>query len=694
MTPQSLLPIPVLDNTQGAVFSAYVLSVQADTGRSPLFEEQQRAAAARVAEREAERAENLVTLDKQGGLGFADEPGRVAARLDRLSRYWSRAPLPIQREEAPHGSPEEVVETAIERGMAWGERPEGEPLEAAGEVLEKIIGTVDFVGVNYLERGLTAAHAVGRVDIGPAGGNPGGYGTGSMVAPHVLLTNHHVLPDAETAAASAVEFDFEDGPDGQPRQSHRFAFDPDTLFIADKDLDFALVAVEPNASAVDAYGFNPLIEAEGKVIVGECVTIVQHPAGQRKQVALRENKVVDRVDEMLHYRTDTEPGSSGSPVFNDQWELVALHHASVPSDSEPGKVINEGIRISQIVAHLRKVAGPLPDPWLVRVIEPSIERPAPVATPSLDGAGPPDGRPPGGEALEKVEIEPDYSNRKGYDPGFLGSGKRTVPLPQLSEALVADAPTWGADGAASDGAGKDGNYVLPYHHFSLVMSKARKLARFTAVNIDGATEQRVKRDPDRWSFDPRIPTEYQMGEAIYVDNELDRGHLVRRLDPAWGEIAKAANDDTFHFTNCSPQHGDFNRNATLWAGLEDYILDHADNEQFKVSVFSGPLLEDGDPEYRGVRLPRQFWKVVVMAKSPGLLSATAYMLSQESLIEGLEVAPEEFTFGAYSTFQVQVEKIEQLTGLDFGALREFDPLGSQEATAVTRKVVHEKYLIL
>jgi endonuclease G, mitochondrial len=227
------------------------------------------------------------------------------------------------------------------------------------------------------------------------------------------------------------------------------------------------------------------------------------------------------------------------------------------------------------------------------------------------------------------------------------------------------------------------------------MSKARKLARFTAVNIDGATEQRVKRDPDRWSMDPRIPVDYQMGEAIYVDNELDRGHLVRRLDPAWGEIAKAANDDTFHFTNCSPQHGDFNRNATLWAGLEDYILDHADNEEFKVTVFCGPLLEDDDPEYRGVQLPRQFWKVVVMAKSPGLLSATAYLLSQESLIEGLEVAPEEFTFGAYGTFQVPVGRIEQLTGLDFGALREFDPLGAAEAAAVTpRKVVHEQYLIL
>jgi endonuclease G len=631
------------------------LSVLADTGQSQSAEEQREGTVACVAARQAEREQNLATLEKPGGIGLADEPRRVVARLDRLTPNWSGAPL---------------------------------PLEAAGEVLEKIIGSVDFVGVNYLMRGVMAAHAVGRVVIGEAG--KGSFGTGSMVSPRVLLTNHHVLESAAIAGESTIEFDFEDGPDGQPRQSRSFRFAPEELFIADKDLDFALVAVNPAGGALDGYGFNPLIEAEGKAIVGDFVTIVQHPNAQRKQVALRENRIVDVVETKMHYEADTEPGSSGSPVFNDQWEIVALHHMSVPNPAGGG-VINEGIRISRIIAFLRQAAAAQPNPLLGPVLDPGVSRPVAIA--SADGAGPSSGRAPGGEALEKVEIEPDYTNRKGYDPEFLGSGRRSVPLPELSDALVADAPTWGASG--ENGAGKDGGYVLPYHHFSLVMSKARKLARFTAVNIDGATEQRVKRDPDRWSMDPRIPVDYQMGEAIYVDNDLDRGHLVRRLDPAWGEIAKAANDDTFHFTNCSPQHGDFNRNATLWAGLEDYILDHADNEEFKVTVFCGPLLEDDDPEYRGVQLPRQFWKVVAMAKSPGLLSATAYLLSQESLIEGLEVAPEEFTFGAYGTFQVPVGKIEQLTGLDFGALREFDPLGAAEATAVTpRKVVHEQYLIL
>lgn len=637
-----------------------------------------------MAERAAEREDNLATLREPGGIGCADEARRVAARLDRLSRYWARAPLPKQREEAPQGPTEEVLATAIDRGTAWTEGPPDEVgLKEAGRVLERIIGTPDFVGINYLETGVRAAHAVGRVNIRDGAGKVVGYGTGSLVAPHVLLTNHHVLPDAATAATSVIEFDFEDGPDGQPRQSRNFAFAPDALFIADEALDFAVVAVEPGAAVLTGYGFNPLIEAEGKAIIGEFVTIVQHPRGERKQVALRDNRIVDVVEEMLHYEADTEPGSSGSLVFNDQWETVALHHASVPRQGQEGGVINEGIRISRVIGHLREAAAREPNQLLAPVLAPDTSRPAPIAVsatsvPSTDGVAP-----------EAIEIDPDYSSRKGYDPSFLGDGERSVPLPELSEELAAD--------AAPRADAEDAGHVLPYHHFSLVMSRERKLAIYTAVNIDGALRPPIRRDPDRWAFDPRLPIEVQTGEAVYADNDLDRGHLVRRLDPAWGEdgVAKAANDDTFHFTNCAPQHADFNRNASLWAGAEDVILEHATNEKFKVSVFTGPVFSDQDEEYRGVRLPRQFWKIVVMARSPGLLSATGLLLSQESLIDGLEVAvEEEFALGAFSTFQVQVSEIERLTGLSFGPLPKFDQLGGQEATRVApRKVVHESSLI-
>ena len=230
----------------------------------------------------------------------------------------------------------------------------------------------------------------------------------------------------------------------------------------------------------------------------------------------------------------------------------------------------------------------------------------------------------------------------------------------------------------------------------MVLNKERRLAFFTAVNIDGTSGMRLRRAADRWFFDPRVPQDQQTGEQVYNDNPLDRGHLVRRLDPAWGQSATArtANDDTFHFTNCTPQHHDFNAGQTLWAGLEDYILDNADNLRFRVNVFSGLVFAADDDQYRGVQLPRQFWKVVAMVKQSGDLSATAYLLSQDQLIEGLEIAAEAFSYGAYRTYQVPVRRVEDITGLSFGPLADADPLGRQEATITAREVQRPDHLLL
>ena len=71
------------------------------------------------------------------------------------------------------------------------------------------------------------------------------------------------------------------------------------------------------------FGFNRLTDDEGEGVVGDFVTIVQHPRGEKKQIALRENRIVDVLDSFLHYEADTEPGSSGSPVFDDRWQVSA-----------------------------------------------------------------------------------------------------------------------------------------------------------------------------------------------------------------------------------------------------------------------------------------------------------------------------------------------------------------------------------
>ncbi len=274
-------------------------------------------------------------------------------------------------------------------------------------------------------------------------------------------------------------------------------------------------------------------------------------------------------------------------------------------------------------------------------------------------------------ASRAISIDPDYSDRRGYDARFLDVA---VALPTLSVAMhpneVVTLPT-------TDQA----NVVLPYHHFSVLMNKQRKLAYYTAVNIDGRTLHKLKRESDKWMYDPRIAKDWQMGAEIYADNPLDLGHLVRRIDPAWGEtaaLAKIANDDTFHFTNCSPQHKYLNENKTTWAGLEDYILNNALAYQLKVSVFSGPVFGTDDFVYRNVQIPKQYWKVVAMAKTDGQLSATAYLLDQSQLLA--DIGARNFSFGAYRMFQVPITTLENLTALHFGALSQHDPLAGRRGT--------------
>ncbi len=293
-----------------------------------------------------------------------------------------------------------------------------------------------------------------------------------------------------------------------------------------------------------------------------------------------------------------------------------------------------------------------------------------------------------GTTPSDIHIDPDYSKRRGYDDEFLGSGDHVVPLPSLPDELVPLAAT-------NTLAKRDPKYLLPYHHFTVVLNKERRLAFFTAVNIDGKLQKNPVRQEDRWYFDPRVPEEEQTGKDVYEKNPLDLGHLVRRLDPAWGrsaERAKLANDDTFHFTNCSPQHKDFNRNKTSWAGLEDYILRNADNLNFKANVFTGPVFATSDDAYEGVQLPRQFWKIVTMVKTDGRLSATAYLLSQKHLIEGLRPR-EEFSYGAYKTFQVRVSKVEKLSRLSFG-LSHADPLATRDIEVTAKELDRPEDMVL
>lgn len=267
-----------------------------------------------------------------------------------------------------------------------------------------------------------------------------------------------------------------------------------------------------------------------------------------------------------------------------------------------------------------------------------------------------------------------YKNRQGYDPDFLGV---PVPLPTLS--TTARDKAFRLDGVPGDAA-----YELKYHHFSVIMNREARLAFVAAVNLNAAAKFRQTREgPDRWFRDPRLDEAFQAGNEFYSDNPLDRGHLVRRADAAWGRTATeaaSANEDTFHFTNCSPQHEIFNQarkaqkqDLLLWGNLEEYIAAHADTDRQRISIFNGPVFRPSDRVHRGLRVPREFWKIVVAAV-PGSrkVKALAFILSQESLIADLPL--EEFVAGPYRSYQMKVKAIESRTGLTFAGLRKSDPL--------------------
>ena len=243
-------------------------------------------------------------------------------------------------------SPERVQKFLIRRGFGKDEvaailrQPRRSSRAARPPVaLERVLGTNDLIGVAFLERGLRVARSVGRIWVCVAGGRPRGYGTGFLVSPRLLMTNHHVLEDPGVARTSLVEFDYQVGLGGAVLPTTTFAFDPDEFFFASEDLDYAVVAVRSTSAGGQRpldFGWNPLIEEEGKAIVSQWLNLIQHPNGETKQLGLRENQLLDVLDEFLHYETDTAPGSSGSPVYNDRWEVVALHHSGVwATNQEP-----------------------------------------------------------------------------------------------------------------------------------------------------------------------------------------------------------------------------------------------------------------------------------------------------------------------------------------------------------------------
>ncbi|MBB3695018.1 DNA/RNA non-specific endonuclease [Sphingomonas sp. BK580] len=288
----------------------------------------------------------------------------------------------------------------------------------------------------------------------------------------------------------------------------------------------------------------------------------------------------------------------------------------------------------------------------LRDLRPLVPAAAPAAAPTL------------APALARVTPAGDLAGRAGYDPAH---------LPDFAVALPSTA------GVRSDVRAVPGrdDGRLDYTHFSVVLSASRRLALFTAANLDGAQSVSVPRGGDPWALDGRLPADAQVGEELYADNDFDRGHLVRREDPNWGADAATANRDTFHFTNCAPQLSAYNQQT--WLGLEDLVLGNTRRQRERASVFTGPVFRADDPVYRGVAIPLAYWKVIAFVHDDGTPSATAYMIDHD-----VDLGRVELIFGPYKTYQRSVAAVERATGLDFGALTLRDGFSNEEAATGAR----------
>jgi endonuclease G len=663
-------------------------------------------------------------LRKDAARRWRQHAAQIAATTDRVTRQGPLAAAsPEQRERYLL---RETVKAAI------GVRRPG---------LERAIGTLDLDGIAPSPEALEAGKPVARIVELLDGRRIGdGFATGFLVAGPLLMTNWHVFERPGDAQGAGAHLNYQQNEQGLLNPGVVYELDPAAFFYSNEALDIALVGLRAAAVAgsveapLSRFGQVRLIPTRGKILAGQPISIIQHPEGRPKQWAVRMNRLVrepEAADIYLEYTTDTLPGSSGSPAFNKDWELVAVHHSGVPRmqgddillldggiwkpgipDNAIDWVANEGARVSKVVEHLRELqlADPAQQARLRALLDSSTDpvgnlmsnemtgdpilttAAIPVATADgrgisivvhgtanfyLGGAGP--AAPPAAVVAppvsttvgveKKIRFDPDYAGRPGFDaehlPGF------TVAHPKGPSDKV----------MKRDGA----ELVLPYHHYSLAMHKSRRFCLWAASNIDYDESKRRKTreewGTDAWKLDPRIAGDKQIEGAELYDpaKKFDQGHIVRRDDVAWGSTAREeefGNSDSFHYTNCTPQHEEFNRAVFqykgLWGELENHVAKQAGFLEDRLIVFAGPVLADDDPPHdfglgADIPIPIAFWKVIVTVEDADAnprLRAYAFLLSQQQAIDefGWE---NRFRAGKFAEYQVALAEITTLTGVKF-----------------------------
>jgi endonuclease G len=512
-----------------------------------------------------------------------------------------------------------------------------EPVDFA---LERAIGKNDAVYSNFVELIRLSKRKVGRIAVRQGNKNIG-FATGFLVAENLMLTNWHVFKTIEEVAESEVQFFYEYDWKGNPQTGITFKFRSDVFYYSSQELDYCFVSVNP----VDIFGTKKLADvgwifldpALGKLgnENEEALNIIHHPDGDYMQLSIRENLFVKISPTSIWYKTDTAPGSSGSPVFNDQWQVVALHHMGVGRKNEKGEYIdkdgkvipnvdgkidanrvvwdaNEGIRISVILSDvfskfpadavingLKNVPGGLVNEKESKVPD-TNSREVTTGPANIDDnvtiCFPPSLVEKNGYLNINIKQGTGVTVAKDLQP--LEDGLEPEEIKKLEQSIDFTAckgyqstflgsgntiqlpqPEKSIKKFIAKVSGTD-SMILKYYKYSTIFHSVRMMPLISAINVDGDPSKRMDTAPrkDTWLRDTRLGYSIQLDDAYYKGSGFDKGHMSRREDADWGESAEEAKrnaDLTCMYTNACPQVAKINESSRkgLWGILEKVVLE-------------------------------------------------------------------------------------------------------------------------
>ena len=288
----------------------------------------------------------------------------LGSLLRQLRSVWEVEPesslgttlLPLLRSALVHESGGEVTLSAGDIAASRLEQlvqREGDESEAAG-VLEKVFGDARFQTLEWWRNGLMRCRGVVRIDdLNRVGRGTGFLVNGKELHPLlpdlVVMTNGHVVPEAIHQDDAVVAFH---GLESDERESSRFGVRRLRWYSSSvhPNVDTALLELKGTPNNVEPL---PLVRKMPKLTDKSRTYIIGHPKGyDQPQFSIQDNMLLEYDDTRLHYRSPTEGGSSGSPVFESQWQVIGLHHAGSVTMSrlrEKGThAANEALRIDAI----------------------------------------------------------------------------------------------------------------------------------------------------------------------------------------------------------------------------------------------------------------------------------------------------------------------------------------------------------